>query len=101
VHVGTIYGFETAGRIGEFTHCELGNQDNCARVDDFTFAVETLGATTNVLGSGLAAQRLTDSAKGRQYIVGCWVRAVSSKGKVVVKQKLIGRRSPEEAEFLW
>jgi hypothetical protein len=27
VYVGTMYGFETAGRIGEFTHCELGNQD--------------------------------------------------------------------------
>jgi hypothetical protein len=100
VYVGTMYGFETAGRIGEFTHCELGNQDHCARVDDFTFAVETLGATRNVLGSGLAALRLTDSVEGRQSLVECRVRTVSSKGKVVVKPKLIARRSPEEAEFL-
>jgi hypothetical protein len=38
-----MYGFETAGRIEEFTHCELGNQDHCAGFDDFNFAVETLG----------------------------------------------------------
>jgi integrase len=30
----------------------------------------------------------------------CRVRAVTSKGKVVVKPKLIGRRSPEAATFL-
>lgn len=99
-YVGTMYGFETAGRIGEFTHCELGNQDHCARVDDLTFTVETGGAIRNVLGSGLAALRLTDSVEGRQSIVECRVRTVSSKGKVVVKPKLIARRSPEEAEFL-
>jgi hypothetical protein len=100
VYVGTMYGFETAGRIGEFTHCELGNQDHCARVDDLTFAVETLGVTRNVLGIGLGALRLTDSVEGRQSLVECRVRTVSSKGKVVVKPKLIARRSPEDAEFL-
>ena len=51
-YVGTMYGFETSERIGEFTHCELGNQDHCARVDDLTFTVETGGAIWNVVGSG-------------------------------------------------
>jgi hypothetical protein len=100
VYVGTMYGFETAGRIGEFAHCEPCSQDHCARVDDFTFVVDTSGATKNLLGSGLAALRLVDSTEGRQSIVECRVRTVSSKGKVVVKPMLIGRRSPEEAEFL-
>ena len=100
VYVGTMYGFETAGRIGEFTHCELGNQDHCARVDDFTFAVESPGSARSVLGSGLPALKLTDSVEGRKSIVECRVRTVSSKGKVVVKPKLIARRSPEEAQFL-
>jgi hypothetical protein len=36
-----IFFFETASRIGEFTDCELGNPDHCARVDDFAFVVET------------------------------------------------------------
>lgn len=99
-YVGTMYGFETAGRISEFTHCERDSQDHCARVDDFTFTVELSGTTKNVLGSGLTALRLTDSVQGRLSILECRVRTVSSKGKIVVKPKLIGRRSTEEAEFL-
>jgi hypothetical protein len=99
-YVGTMYGFETAGRIGEFTHCEIGNQDHCARVDDFTFTIEARGATRNILGSGLSALNLVEPVEGRRSVVECRVKTVSSKGKVVVKPKLIARRSPEEAEFL-
>ena len=99
-YVGTMYGFDAAGRVGEFTHCELGNQDHCARVDDFTFTIESAGVVTNVLGSGLTGLHLVDSVAGRMPIRECRVRTVTSKGKVVVKPKLIGRRSPEEAEFL-
>ena len=100
IYVGTMYGFETAGRASEFTHCELGNQDHCARVDDFTFTIESSETTRNIPGSGLVALRLADSVEGRQSITECRVRTVSSKGKVVIKPKLIARRSPEEAEFL-
>lgn len=99
-YVGTMYGFDAAGRVSEFTHCELGNQDHCARVDDFTFTIEAAGVSTNVLGSGLAGLHLADSVAGRMPIVECHVRTVTSKGKVVVKPKVIGRRSPEEAGFL-
>jgi hypothetical protein len=45
-----MYGFETRGRIGKFTHCEPGSQDHCGRVDDFTHVVETSGAARNLLG---------------------------------------------------
>jgi hypothetical protein len=41
-----------------------------------------------------------DSTEKLRSIVECRVRTVSSNGKVVVKPKLIARRSPEEAEFL-
>jgi hypothetical protein len=75
----------------------VGNPDHCARVDDFTFVVESGKASKGVLGSGLAALQLADSAEGRRSILECWVRTVSSKGKVVVKPKLIARRSQEEA----
>jgi hypothetical protein len=81
-YVATIYGFEKAGRVGEFTDCELGNQDHCARVDDFTFTSETPGSTKNVPGSGLVALQLVDSNEGRQSIVECRVRTVSSKGRL-------------------
>jgi hypothetical protein len=74
--------------------------DHCARTDDFTFAVERLGGVRNVLGSGLASLMLADSAVARLAILECRVKTVSSKAKTVVKPKLIGRRSLEEAAFL-
>jgi hypothetical protein len=95
-----MYGFETGGRIGYFTHCETGSQDHSARVDDFTYVVETSGAARNLLGSGLAVMRLMDSAESRRSIMECRVRTVRSEGKVVVKTKLLARRTPEKAEFL-
>lgn len=78
--VGTMYGFDAAGRVGEFTHCELGNQDHCASVDDFTFTIEKAGVVTNILGSGLVGLHLVDSVSGRMPIRECHVRTVTSKG---------------------
>lgn len=100
LYMGIAYGWEAAARVGEYTHCEPGSQNHCARKDDFTFVVETPGGTRNILGSGLSALQLADSAEGRRGILECRVKTVSSKGKIVVKPKLVGRRSPEESEFL-
>lgn len=93
-------GFEFAGRVGEYTHCERNQIDHCARMDDFTFTVKTTEGVKNVLASGLAALRLEDSVQGRLAILERWVRTVMSKGKIVVKPKVLCRRSPEEAKFL-
>jgi hypothetical protein len=98
--LGAMFGYEMAGRIGEYTHSERNQVNHCVRVDDATFAVEIKGTITNIPGSELAALKLEDSVEGRRSILECRVRAVTSKGKVVVKPKLIGRRSPEEATFL-
>jgi hypothetical protein len=98
--LGATYGYEMAGRIGEYTHNERNQVNHCARVDDFTFAVAVNGSVSNVPGSGLASLKLENSREGRSVILECRVRTTSSKGKVVVKPKLIGRRSPEEATFL-
>jgi hypothetical protein len=54
VYAVTMHGFEAAERIGEFTHCAMGNKDHCARADGFTFTVESLGVSKNVLGSSFA-----------------------------------------------
>ena len=99
-YVASMYGFEFASRIGEYTHCEQNSVDHCARVDDFTFIAEVTGGVKNIQGSGLARLRLEDSSVARLVILECRVKTVSSKGKIVVKPKLIGRRSPEEAAFL-
>lgn len=99
-YVGSMYGFECAGRVGEYTHHEPRNVDHCARVDDFMFTVDLVGIVKNVPGSGLASLKLEDSTSGRRPILECRVKTVTSKSKVVIKPKLIGRRSPEEAAFL-
>jgi hypothetical protein len=98
--LGAMFGFEIAARIGVYTHSERYQVNDCVRVDGATFAVEIKGTITNIPGSGLAALKLEDSVEGRRSTLECRVRAVTSKGKVVVKPKLIGRRSPEEATFL-
>lgn len=99
-YVACMYGFDTAGRVSEYTHCELGSQDHCARVNDLTFTVEVAGVTEYIAGSGLVELQLADSFDGRMSITECMVRTVTSKGKVVVKPKHMSRRSPEEAEFI-
>lgn len=100
VYLASMYGFEFASRVGEFTHCEQRQVDHCARVSDFVFAVEKGGVIRNVPGSELSTLKLEDSEGGRLAILECRVSTVTSKGKIVVKPKLIGRRSSEEATFL-
>ena len=99
-YIGSMYGFEFAGRVGEYTHHEPRTIDHCARVDDFTFTVGTAGASRQVPGSELGHLKFEDSVSGRRSIVECRVKTVTSKAKTVVKPKLIGRRSVEEAAFL-
>lgn len=99
-YVGCMYGFEFTGRVGEYTHSERNQIDHCARMDDFTFTVRSDEGDKNVLASGLAALKLEDSVPGRSGVLECWVRTVTSKGKVVVKPKVLCRRSPEEATYL-
>lgn len=99
-YVASMYGFECAGRVGEYTYHEPRNVDHCARVDDFTFTVEVLGVAKNIPGSELVLLKLEDSVSDRRSILDCRVKTVTSKSKVVVKPKLIGRRSAEESAFL-
>ena len=79
-YIASMYGFEFASRIGEYTHHEPNIVDHCERVDDFTFAVELIGRVEDVQGSGLARLRLEDSSVARLVILECRVKTVSSKG---------------------
>jgi hypothetical protein len=77
-----------------------GGSDHCVRTDDMTFTIESGAQVANVSGSGLTALGLHFSAEGMSQITACRVRTVSSKGKLTVKDKLVGRRSTEESIFL-
>jgi hypothetical protein len=97
LYLGCRWGFEMGARVSEYTKPEPGGSGHCARMDDATFTIESGGQVANVSGSGLG---LHLSAEGMGQITECRVRAVSSKGKLNVKDKLVGRRSTEESIFL-
>jgi hypothetical protein len=99
-YIGAMWAFDQAARVSEYTKAEPGAQDHCVRVDDLTFIMR-LGES--VVGSqlvALLAGSLTDRAPMIENIVECRVLAASSKGKVVVKPKLISRMSTDESQFI-
>lgn len=103
LYLACVYGFEMAARISEYTTAERGKTDHCVRLNDLTFTVRTNRGIENIAGGRLAALGLTappDQDRGLQRILECRILTSTSKGKTVVKPKLIGRRTPEEVQFL-
>lgn len=99
-YLGCMWGFEMGARVSEYTRPEPGAVDHCVRVNDLTFTVVIDGEAKNVIGSELPATGLLRTPAGKRQVVECRMLAASSKAKVAVKPKLLGRRSPEESEFL-
>ena len=99
-YLGCMWGFEMGARVSEYMKPEPGGTDHCVRTDDLTFTIESGGLVANVAGSGLAALGLHLTTDGIKQITACRVRPLSSKAKLTVKDKLVGRRSPEETAFL-
>jgi hypothetical protein len=99
-----MWGFDMSARVSEYTQPEPGATDHCVRANDLTFIVKTASGTMSTAGGELATllgvgTALTDLS-GVERILECRVMAASSKGKAVVKPKVIGRRSPEDKQFL-
>ena len=100
LYTGCMYGFEFAARVSEYTKGEQGDTDHCVRTDDLTFAVEAPTGHVSVVGSALADLTPAQAGEGFKNISECRVRGVTTKGKIVVKVKQIGRRTVEESLFL-
>lgn len=62
--------------------------------------MEENGAVRSVVGSTLATLELVRGSTGQTRVLECSVLAASSKGKIPVKPKYLGRRSPSESQFL-
>ena len=99
-YIGCMWGFEMGARVSEYTTPEPGNVDHCIRVDDLIFMVVSPSGTKGIYGSELAGAVSADGAAGRPSVVECRATAVTAKGKVLVKPKIVGRRSVEESRFL-
>ena len=97
-----MWGFDQSARISEYTVQEPRAQDHCIRLDDLSFYSQTQDGVVPCVGSVLA-ESLTgasDDSPLIQNVVECRVQGASSKGKRVVKAKLIARRSQDETLFL-
>jgi hypothetical protein len=100
LYCGVMFGFELAARLGEYTEAETGSTDYCVRTDDATFSGEGPDGFFSVSGSALTSLTPAEAVEGFKNVADCNIRGVTTKGKVTVKSKFIGRRSPEESLFL-
>ena len=101
-YLARMWGFDQSARISEYTVPETRAQDHCIRLDDLSFYLRTPDGIVGHVGSVLA-KNLAGALDGSaliQNVLECRVQGASSKGKRVVKAKLIGRRSPDESHFL-
>jgi hypothetical protein len=100
LYTGCMFGFEFAARVSEYTKGEKKATDHCVRTDDVTFAVEAPTGHFSIVGSALADLTPAQTGEGFKNISECRVRGVTTKGKVTVKAKEVGRRTVEESLFL-
>jgi hypothetical protein len=101
-YLGCTWGFDQSARISEYTPPEPRSEDHCIRLDDLSFYFKTPEGIRCSVGSILAASLsgVSDDSLLIQDVMECRVQGASSKGKRVVKAKLIGRRSEDESRFL-
>lgn len=101
-YLACMWGFDQSARVSEYTTPEPRASDHCVRVDDLTFYVQADGTVRNRSGSSIAQSfaAMGDGSITIRDVVECRVLTASSKGKQVVKPKLIARRSPAESLFL-
>ena len=101
-YLGCVWGFDQSARVSEYTVPEPRAEDHCVRLDDLTFYSTTPEGTVPSVGSALAASLVgvSDDSPLIGNVLECRVIGASSKGKRVVKAKLIGRRSLDESTFL-
>ena len=100
IYIGCMWAFEMGARVSEYTTPEPGGVDHCIRVDDLTLIAVYPSGTRSIYGSELVGLGLADGLAGRPNVVECRATGVTSKGKRVVKPKIIRRRSAEESRFL-
>ena len=101
-YLACMWGFDQSARISEYTSPEPRAVDHCIRVDDLTFYSQTKEGVVCSTGGALAKDLtgVNENSHLIKKVIECRVLAASSKGKVVVKPKIIGRRSQEESLFL-
>jgi hypothetical protein len=101
VYVAIMWGYNMAARVSEYTAPEKGGEDHCVRARDLSFHVlMDSGEIRTVKGGDDFFTEARGLQGTRGYIQACWVGGGTQKTSVPVKAKCIGRRTPEESQFL-
>ena len=99
-YVGCKWGYKMDARVGEYTSHEVDAEDHCVRCRDLIFSVVDGSENFQVLGGGAFFQEVRFGKCLASSVAGFQVQTSSQKTGAPAKAKVIGRRSPEEAQFL-
>ena len=99
-YVGCMWGYEMDARVSEYTSHEVDAEDHCVRCRDLIFTVAGELENFRVVGGGTFFQEIRIGTSLTSSVTGFQVQTSSQKTGEPVKAKVIGRRSPEEAQFL-
>lgn len=99
-YLACLWGYDQSARIGEYTVREGNGSDHCVRVHDLSFTYDEGNGPHYVAGGHPFFQRITLEPHLISMVQECRVMGVSTKGKKVVKPKVIARRSDTESNFL-
>lgn len=100
VYLACMWGYDLGARVSEYTKPEGKAQDHSVRVHDLSFTMDRGSGWERVTGGHGVFKEIRVQPALAQLITECSVMAVSSKGKEVIKPKVIGSRSREERQFL-
>lgn len=100
VYLACMWGYDLGARVSEYTKPEGKAQDHGVRVHDLAFTIDRGNDLERVAGGHDFFREIREQPVLAQLVTECNVLAVSSKGKEVIKPKVIGGRSVEERQFL-
>ena len=99
-YIGCMWGYEMDARVSEYTSHEADAEDHCVRCRDLIFTVIDNSESYQVIGGGAYFRDIRLGKESSLSVAGFRVQASSQKTGAPVKAKFVGRRSPEEAQFL-
>ena len=99
-YIGCMWGYDMDARIFEYTAHEVGNEDRCVRCSDLVFGIRGAMDSYQVGGGSSFFRDLREGRASASHVLGFRVLTASQKTSAPVKAKTVGRRSPEESQFL-
>lgn len=96
IYIATMWAYDMAARVSEYTAAEGSAEDHCVRAGDLLFGFTSFTAR----GGDEYFRRVTEGITESCTAIGCWVRPSTNKTGEAVATKLIGRRHAGESQHL-